>query len=561
MNNTIQSLWIGSALSKLEQLCLKSFIDNDMEFHLYTYDKIDNIPEGIIIKNGNEILDKSEIFRYNNGSVSAFSNLFRFTLLDKKGGFWVDTDVICVRPFSFEDEIVIMSEPEHTAYEQTFITSSVIRLPKDSEITKEAVKIQREHKGKILTGEITWGSGPLCVKTIVKKFNLEKYVKPWNTICSCSAPHVHTIVIPNRKPHPSIIDNIKDIPENMVAIHLWNEVLRRSSIDKDQNFHPDSLIEYYKRKHLTKLNILYLCDKRTYFTKMSRVRFHGIKALSEVANIHYSGLGWEDYNNDLTVQENINNMNRNFDICIVYKPLDLNSFKDITIPKCIRYNEMYDLDWTLKEIKESGSQLVICHHLNDCEQYQKMNIPDVKFVYIGHCAEKRIFKNYNLKKEYDILIAGCISPHYPLRNKFIKIFPILNQKYRCHIHPHPGYNFQDAHTDIYLKEMAIKINKSRITLTDTGLPRSRYGKYIEIPMCGTSAICGDLPDDNADDYNYVIEVTNDMSDKEIIDKISYYLDNEEKRLEKVNMGIEFANNYTQENYAKRLLKEINRFII
>ena len=105
MNNTIQSLWIGSALSKLEQLCLKSFIDNDMEFHLYTYDKIDNIPEGVIIKNGNEILDKSEIFRYNNGSVSAFSNLFRFTLLDKKGGFWVDTDVICVRPFSFEDEI------------------------------------------------------------------------------------------------------------------------------------------------------------------------------------------------------------------------------------------------------------------------------------------------------------------------------------------------------------------------------------------------------------------------------------------------------------------------
>ena len=29
--------------------------------------------------------------------------------------------------------------------------------------------------------------------------------------------------------------------------------------------------------------------------------------------------------------------------------------------------------------------------------YQKMNIPGVKFVYVGHCAEKTIFKDYNLR--------------------------------------------------------------------------------------------------------------------------------------------------------------------
>ena len=48
---------------------------------------------------------------------------------------------------------------------------------------------------------------------------------------------------------------------------------------------------------------------------------------------------------------------------------------------------------------------------------------------------------------------------------------------------------------------------------------------------------------------------------EIINKISYYLDNESERLEKVRFGVEFANNYTQEHYADRLLKEINEFII
>jgi hypothetical protein len=308
------------------------------------------------------------------------------------------------------------------------------------------------------------------------------------------------------------------------------------------------------------MKILFLVNKNTYDTKMSRVRFHGIRALEKLADVKYWGLNWANYDANITLQENLDNMQDKFDICIAYKPLELKNFKDINIPKCIRYNEMYNIEWTLKEIKESGSQLVICHHLNDCEQYQKMNIPNIKFVYVGHCAEKSIFKNYNLKKEHDILIAGCISSHYPLRNKFLRLLPYLKQNYKCHQHPHPGYDLTDAHTDRYLKEMAVAINKARITLTDTGLPRSRYGKYIEIPMCGTSAICGDLPDDKADDYSYVIEVTNSMTAQEIFDKISYYLDNEDKRLEKVKKGIEFASNYTQEHYAERLLKEINEFL-
>ena len=51
------------------------------------------------------------------------------------------------------------------------------------------------------------------------------------------------------------------------------------------------------------MNILYLCDKRTYLTKMSRVRFHGINALSKIANVHYSGIGWDDYDNNLNISK------------------------------------------------------------------------------------------------------------------------------------------------------------------------------------------------------------------------------------------------------------------
>ncbi len=309
------------------------------------------------------------------------------------------------------------------------------------------------------------------------------------------------------------------------------------------------------------MKIIFLCNRQTYLTKMSRIRFHGIKALEKIATVKYSGLNWENYNSNLTVQQNLDNMQDNFDICIAYKPLELKNFKDINIPKCIRYNEMYDVKLTLEEIKESGSQLVICHHLNDCEKYKRMGLPNVKFVYIGHGAEKTIFKNYNTPKEYDILVAGAITKKdYPLRYRFLQLLPRLKKKYRCHQSTHPGYKLNDAHTDRYLKEYASKINKSKITLACTSTYKYRLGKYVEIPMCGSAALCGDIPYDNVDEYSFIIEVNNAMSDDEIIEKISYYLDNENERLKKVELGKNFASHYTQEYYAEKLLANIVLFL-
>jgi len=309
------------------------------------------------------------------------------------------------------------------------------------------------------------------------------------------------------------------------------------------------------------MKILYLVNKNTYLTKMSRIRFHSIKALSNIVYVKYWGLNWNNYDNNLSVQENINTLHQNFDIVIVYKPLELKDFKNVNLIKCIRYNEMWDVNWTLKEIEDSGSQLVICHHLNDCQKYQNMNIPNVQFIYIGHCANKNIFNNYNLKKEYDIFFAGNISHHYPLRIRYLNIIQKLkNNGYKCLYYKHPGYEHSDSYTNKYLIDYATNINKSKIVLACSSKWKYRLGKYIEIPMCNSAVICGDIPNDNADNYDYVIHITNNMSDYEIIQKIKYYLNNETERLKKIKKGLEFSNKYTQENYANKLLNEINIFI-
>ena len=258
MSNIVQSLWIGRRLSKMEQLSVKSFQDHGHSYHLYTYGEVENIPRDTEVKDANEILPESEIFTYKNGSLSAFSNYFRFVLLHKKGGFWADTDMICVRPFKFEEDIVISSEPNYK-YKKHKITSSFIKLKKDSEATQEGINIQKKHKVEILSGRIEWSSGPRTVNDVVSKYNLAKYVLPWRVTCSCNWSHIKSIVEPNYRPRNGIMsiffkskppyNNLNKLPKIMCCIHLWNEMWVRKNMDKNETFDYNSLYEQLKRRH------------------------------------------------------------------------------------------------------------------------------------------------------------------------------------------------------------------------------------------------------------------------------------------------------------------------
>jgi glycosyltransferase involved in cell wall biosynthesis len=114
-------LWIGSHLSKLELLTLLSFTRLGHPFHLWTYDELDApVPEGVTIRDASAILPRERIFLKSEADPSAgvgrmsygpFSDLFRYKLLYEVGGLWVDMDVTCLRPFSFEQPYLFRSHP------------------------------------------------------------------------------------------------------------------------------------------------------------------------------------------------------------------------------------------------------------------------------------------------------------------------------------------------------------------------------------------------------------------------------------------------------------------
>lgn len=307
-----------------------------------------------------------------------------------------------------------------------------------------------------------------------------------------------------------------------------------------------------------KFRIVYVCNIEYFIKKMSRVRFWAIIELAKHQNVamFFTGKGWANFIPTKSIDKQVNIFKPNF--IIWYKPMEY-SIKNTGIPKCIRYNEMWDEKWTRKEIDNSGSNLIICHHLNDWEKYVKLyeNNINKKFIYLPHHANPDIFYNQYLEKDIDILIAGVIKEkNYPLKYRLYQLVKKNFQNYNVHILQHPGYNINDAYTDKIQKEFAYYINRSKLVITCSSIYNYRLGKYVEIPMCG-GVIVGDIPYEEQNDFRkFIVEVNMKMKDDEIIDKIKNTLENKELLLKYSLIGEIWAQKYTTKKYVNDLYNNL-----
>ena len=235
-NKVIQGLWIGSELSVMERLSIASFIGNGHEYHLYAYDEVRNVPGGAVVKDGTEILPASMIFQYEgHKSFSAFSNFFRYKLLLERGGWWVDADMVCLKPFDFKHEYVFSSE---MANGNEFINCGVIKAPRGSPAMEYAWNICRAK----VPENLVWGEvGPRLMSESIKRLSLESFVMKSQVFCPFGYKEWDAVLTPNK---------IWNLGRGTYALHLWNEMWRRNERDKDQSYHPDCLYELLKRKYL-----------------------------------------------------------------------------------------------------------------------------------------------------------------------------------------------------------------------------------------------------------------------------------------------------------------------
>lgn len=236
MSDVIQSLWVGHQLSIMEQLCISSFLRHGHGFHLYVYGDCAGIPSGTVVLDGNQILPASRIFTYaEHNTYAGFANFFRYKLLLEKGGWFVDADTICLRPFEFTEEYVFSSEGING---RQLVNVGAMKVPPGSPVMQYAWNTCSEMN----LSELKWSQcGPTLLRRAVESCSLESFIQPWDVFCPI---------------HFSIWEQVLDptiswrFEEQTRAIHLWNELWRRSGQDKNADYSRGCLYEHLRELYL-----------------------------------------------------------------------------------------------------------------------------------------------------------------------------------------------------------------------------------------------------------------------------------------------------------------------
>ena len=240
-NSVVQSVWIGDAFSAMEQLAVRSFLANGHTYHLYCYDAVDGVPKGTVLKDANEILPKSRIFTYSegfaSGSPAAFSNFFRYKLLLEKGGWWVDTDVVCLRPFDLPDERLWASERMDPPGELIVSASVIKTLTGDSLMNWAWRSCQSMDVQHISFGQI----GPRLLQAGVDALGLHRFMRPHTFFSPIAFYDWEKMLDPS---HSFVLGR------EVYGVHLWNQMWSAAGIDKDATFPSSCFYERLKQQFL-----------------------------------------------------------------------------------------------------------------------------------------------------------------------------------------------------------------------------------------------------------------------------------------------------------------------
>lgn len=230
----VGTLWIGGALSWLEQLCLKSFVDQGQRITLFSYHDIPNVPEGVIRRDGREVLDTDNFLKYEKkDSFALFADLFRIHMLRAcPGMIWVDTDVYCHRPMAYDGDVVMGFElpggarvnnavlglpPGHPmlAAMLDFMADPFAIPPWLRRAQAEGYRAAAARGEPVHVSQQAWGTwGPLMVTHFATSLGLLPRVQPLDAFYPVTFPDRLTFLRPSRKV-------AQVLTPATTALHLW----------------------------------------------------------------------------------------------------------------------------------------------------------------------------------------------------------------------------------------------------------------------------------------------------------------------------------------------------
>lgn len=203
MLERLNSLWIGEQLGYVEQLCLVSALAVGHPFTLYSYNPriLRGVPDGIEIRDAREVMSELKLQNYYNSTQG--SDFFRYALMTKSLGYWVDMDVYFLRPLDFKEPYVFGWEYEDNVegWPRHVINGAILRIPAQSGMLRDLCELPKTNwrpswfgpkrtllyyyrrltVGDVRIVDLPAGTfGPDLVTYVAKKHRLaDRAQKPW----------------------------------------------------------------------------------------------------------------------------------------------------------------------------------------------------------------------------------------------------------------------------------------------------------------------------------------------------------------------------------------------
>ena len=212
---TYKFIWVGGDLPLWGQISVMSFVKQNQKVELFTYGNIGGIPDGVIVRKGEDILPREEIFvnvKDGAGSYSGFADRFRYAMLYKEGGCYVDTDVIMLK-------VAYLPEFAFAKEDETYINNAVLKIPAGHNVAQDMLNVCRE-----LGLDFMWGdTGPKLLTKKLTDYNLLDKILPKEFAYAIGPGGARRFIIPNQ--------NIDHELQNSCFVHWWHEVFRRAGIN------------------------------------------------------------------------------------------------------------------------------------------------------------------------------------------------------------------------------------------------------------------------------------------------------------------------------------------
>lgn len=213
-SSTVQSLWISELreMPLLQSLCIESFLKNNTQYHLYTYDKVEGLPDGVVLLDANTIIQEDFIFKDRFNSYATFADWFRVKLLYETGGWWVDTDIVCLKEFTTDEEYVFATE---LSMGSPVICNCVMKAPPQSPMLNAVLLTIEQNLTSRNSKDISWREiGAIALTDGIFDFSLLEYTVVPEVFCPIEYRDYSCI-----DAEDAIV-----VSTGTYGIHLWNQM-------------------------------------------------------------------------------------------------------------------------------------------------------------------------------------------------------------------------------------------------------------------------------------------------------------------------------------------------